>query len=199
MMKLVLLGLVGLLSCVATIVASLYFTGNLSQEKIRGLWDKEALAEVHAKEKAEEESKAPTLGTLAQQLKEREKEIETRKVALDEREKQLTQREADLDKARTDLETLQASINESYGVAADDKKEQIKTIAITLENMEAEGAAKTLESMPTDEAAEILMGVKEKKRGEILGAMSAETTARILKEMRDTRSGTPRPPKSVAE
>lgn len=188
MIKLVVLGLVGLLSCVLTIVGSLYLTGNLSQDKIRGLWDKEALAESQAKEQAEKEAGAPTLGTLAQQLRQREKDLNERGIALDDREKQLAQREADLDKTRTELETLQASINESYGVAADDKKEQIKTIAITLENMEAEGAAKTLEAMPTDEAAEILMGVKEKKRGEILGAMSAETTARILKEIRDARS-----------
>lgn len=188
MIKFVILGLIGLLSCVATIVGSLYFTGNLSQEKIKGLWDKDARAASQAKEKAAEESKAPTLGTLAQQLNQRQKDLDDRKAALDEREKQLTQREADLDKTRTDLEALQASINESYGAAADDKKQQMKTIAVTLENMEAEGAAKTLESMPTDEAAEILMSVKEKKRGEILNAMSAETTARILKAIRDSRS-----------
>ena len=188
MMKLVLLGLIGLLSCVATIVGSLYFTGNLSQANIRGLWDKEALAENQAKEKDAEESKAPTLGTLAQQLNQRQKDLDARKATLDEREKQLTQRETDLDKTRTDLEALQASINESYGTAADDKKQQMKTIAVTMENMEPKGAAKTLESMPTDEAAAILMAVKEKKRGEILNAMPAETTARILKEIRDLRS-----------
>lgn len=187
MMKLFLFGLVGLFSLVATLVGSLAVTGNLSQEKIRGLWDKEALAEAQAKEKANEEANAPTLGTLAQQLREREKELEARKVALDEREKQLDQREVDLAKTRTELETMQSAINESYGVAAEDKKSQLKTIAITLENMEAEGAAKSLETMPTDEAAEILMSVKEKKRGEILDVMSAETAARILKEIRDAR------------
>lgn len=187
MMKLFLFGLVGLFSLVATLVGSLAVTGNLSQEKIRGLWDKEALAESQAKEKAEAEANAPTLGTLAQQLREREKELEARKVALDEREKQLDQREVDLAKTRTELETMQSAINESYGVAAEDKKAQLKTIAITLENMEAEGAAKSLESMPTDEAAEILMSVKDKKRGEILDVMSAESAARVLKEIRDAR------------
>jgi flagellar motility protein MotE (MotC chaperone) len=187
MMKLILFGLVGLLSLVATLVGSLAVTGNLSQEKIRGLWDKEALAEAHAKEKAEAEANAPTLGTLAQQLREREKELDARAVALDEREKQLEQREVDLAKTRTELETMQSAINESYGVAAEDKKAQLKTIAITLENMEAEGAAKSLESMPTDEAAEILMSVKDKKRGEILDVMTAESAARVLKEIRDAR------------
>lgn len=188
MIKLVLLALVGLFSCVLTIVGSLAMTGNLSQDKLRGLWDKEALAEAHAAQKAEEEAKAPTLGTLAYQLKEREKALDERKLALDEREKQLTQREADLEKTRGDLEAMQTAINESYGVAAEDKKAQMKTIAITLENMEPEGAAKSLETMPTDEAAQILVSVKEKKRGEILNAMSAETAARILKEIRNTGS-----------
>jgi len=187
MMKLILFGLVGLFSLLATIVVSLAVTGNLSQEKLRGLWDKEALAEAQAAQQAEEEAKAPTLGTLAYQLKEREKALDERKLALDEREKQLTQREADLAKTRSDLEAMQTAINESYGVAADDKKAQMKTIAITLENMEAEGAAKSLESMPTDEAAQILISVKDKKRGEILDVMSTEIAARILKEIRDSR------------
>lgn len=146
--------------------------------------DKEALAEAQAAKQAEEEAKAPTLGTLAYQLKEREKALDERKVALDEREKQLVQREADLAQDPSDLEAMQTAINESYGVAAEDKKEQMKTIAITLENMEAEGAAES-ESMPTD-GAQILISVN-RKRGEILDAMSAHTAARILKEIRDTR------------
>ena len=54
MMKLILFGLVGLFSLLATIVASLAVTGNLSQEKLRGLWDKEALAEAQAAQQAEE-------------------------------------------------------------------------------------------------------------------------------------------------
>lgn len=188
MMKLVLFGLVGLFSLAITLVGSLAVTGNLSQEKLRGLWDKEAMAENQAKTRAEAEANAPALNTLAQQLKQREKDLDARKTALDDREKQLNQREADLAKTRSDLEAMQASINESYGVAAEDKKAQMKTIGITLENMEAQGAAKSLESMPTDEAAQILLNVKDKKRGEILDAMSAETAARILKEIRDTRS-----------
>ena len=61
----------------------------------------------------------------------------------------------------------------------------MKTIAITIEGMDAENAARTLETMPTNEAAEILLNVKDKTRGNILDAMATETAARVLKEMRD--------------
>lgn len=188
MIKIIIAGLVALLSFAGTLVGMLAFTGNLSQEKLRALVSEDARAALQAEKQAEEEANTPRIGTLAFQLKEREKALNERSAALDAREKQLAQREADLEKTRAELETLQAAINETYDVAAEDREAQMKTIAITLENMEAEGAAQSLESMPTDEAAEILMSVKDKKRGEILDAMAVESAARILKEIRDSRS-----------
>lgn len=189
MLKYLSLLLIFLLSLAASVAVPLYLSGHLNTEAFDAVFNPEKYAKEQAMQQQEAKSSGPALGTLAQQLNARENDLDARKIALDEREKQLLQRENDLDKARADLEAMQTSINQSFDAATEDRKARLKTIAITLEGMEAQSAAKTLETMPTDEAAEILVSVKDKTRGEILEAMSTETAARIIKEMRDSRPG----------
>lgn len=187
MIKLILMITIAILSMAATLAGLLAINGKLSTETLQALTNPDGFAEMEAKRKAEMKAKEPALGTLAQQLNDRAQQLDERAMALDDREKQLKQREDDLEKARMDLETLQQNINESFDVATESRKTQLKTVAITLESMEAESAAQRLESMPTDEIAEILVSVKDKKRGEILEAMNTELAARVIKEIRDTR------------
>jgi len=187
MIKLILLIGIGLLSLMGTLAGLLALDGKLSPDTLQALTNPEAFAEAEALRKAGEAATGPALGTLAQQLNERAQSLDERRVMLEERERQLRQREADLEKARADLEMLQKTINESFDMAAESRKTQLKTVAITLESMEAQSAAQRLGAMPSDEIAEILMSVKDKKRGEILQAMDTDLAARVIKDIRDTR------------
>lgn len=184
--KLILMGGGFVIVFAGALAGVLAMNGKLNAETLQRFTDPESYAETQKTRMEEAKANEPALGTLANQLNERAKALEERKIALDEREKQLQQREDDLVKAREDLEMLQKSINESFDVAAESRKTQLKTITITLESMEAQSAAQRLEAMPTDEVAEILLSVKDKKRGEILEAMDTETARRVIKEILET-------------
>ncbi|MCF6284149.1 MAG: hypothetical protein L3K26_03030 [Candidatus Hydrogenedentes bacterium] len=185
MVKIILMGAIFVISLVATLAGLVMMEGKSPTEALQAFTNPEGYAETQEKEMAESKANEPALGTLAQQLNERASDLEKREMALNEREKQVKQREDDLDKARSDLEMMQKSINESFDAAAERRMTQLKTVAITLESMEPESAAKRLESMPTDEIAEILLNVKAKKQGPILDAMSTEIAARVIKSMVD--------------
>ena len=188
MVKLILYGAVALLSAVGMIAALLWWDGKLSPETMQAITDKEAYNAKQAAMMEDSTSSETGLGTLAKQLNDREKQLIERGIALDERDKQLSQREADLEKARTDLEMLQKSIDASEDAATESRKTQLKTVAITLENMEPESAAERLETFPPDESAEILLSITEKKRGAILEAMSNEISARVITEILNSGS-----------
>ena len=184
--KIIIMGGGFVLVLIGALAGLLAMDGKLNAETLQRFTDPESYAEAQKMHMAEAKANEPALGTLANQLNQRAKALEERSIALDEREKQLQQREDDLAKARGDLEMLQKTINESFDVAAESRKTQLKTIAITLESMEAQSAAERLEAMPTDEVAEILLSVKDKKRGEILEAMDTEIARRVIKAILET-------------
>ena len=183
MIKMILMVGVFLLTLAGTLAALLAMEGKLNAESIQALTDREGYAEAEAKRQAETQTDEPAIGTLAQQLNDRARKLDTRETDLDERENQLKQREEDLDKARADLEMLQESIDGSLDAASENRKTQLKTVAITMENMEPEGAAQRLETMETDKIAEILLYVNSKKQGPILEAMSQEVATRVIEAM----------------
>ena len=186
MVKKIIILAIALISFIGTLTGLVWMLGESPLEIIQSYTDPEGFAEIEAKRQADSADNQPTLGTLAHQLKEREKSLEERKLALDEREKQLTQREDDLAKSLSDIKVLEESITESMDVAAENRATKLKTVAITVESMEPESAAERLESMPTDEISEILLSVSEKKRAPILDAMSMEIATRVIKGMIDT-------------
>jgi flagellar motility protein MotE (MotC chaperone) len=183
MVKIILMGGVFLLTLAGTLAGLLAMEGKLSAEGIQALTNPEGYAEIEAKRQAETKANEPAIGTLAQQLNDRAEKLDMRETGLDEREKQLKQREDDLDKARADLEMLQKSIDGALDAASESRKTQLKAVAITMENMEPQGAAQRLETMETDKIAEILLFVNSKKQGPILEAMAQEVATRVIEEM----------------
>jgi len=180
-MKILIYGLVPILSFAVFLIGPLALTGNLS---------KASLARIVKREPAvpqEGTKTAAPLDGLAQQLRDKEAGLIERETKVKARELQLDQREQELNDLRDRLEAIKAEIDGALQDAETERTIRMETVALTVEGMKADSAAKVLEANTPEDTAEILALVKDKQRSKILDAMNPEFATRVLSSMQQKK------------
>jgi flagellar motility protein MotE (MotC chaperone) len=182
MIKYALLGLMGLLSFVGTLIGLLALTGNLSWERLQ------QVANPVPARTAPASSAPDPVGPLAEALKQKEAQLRKLEQNLSAREARVEQREKELNRLRGDLEGLRAEISSAMDEADTDQEARRKTVADTLAAMRPENAARTLQGMSRDEVAAILNLVPARSRGKIMDAMREQEFATgVLQALQEQR------------
>ncbi len=179
-MKTVVMALIGLLSFAATLVLSLYLTGNLSTDALQRVFGQAPPAPIEA-------APPDPLAPLVQQVKRRENALQQREQELKRRESQVAQREQELAQLQKRLEDLQKQIDDSLADAEKERKVRLETVASTISVMKPDKAAERLEQLPIEDVAEILHLVKPKERGKIVEAMTSDRAGLILRALQERR------------
>lgn len=179
-MKIVIYGLIGLVSFAATLAVSLLLTGNLSMDAVQRVFGP-------APPPAVETGVPDPLAPLVQQIKKRESALQQREQALKQRENQVVQREQELAQMQKRLTDIQKQIDDSLGDAEQERRVRMETVASTISVMKPDKAAERLEEMPIEDAAEILYLVKPKERGKIVEAMKSDRAGLVLRALQERR------------
>lgn len=181
-MKIILYGLLAVISFVLSLVAALAMTGNLSQASLDKLSGKEPPVV-----EAPEVKKSDPVGPLVQQLKKKGEALKAQEQELNDRAAQLDKREQELGRMRSELEALQKQIQGSVQEAGEERTARLKSVAITISEMKPDKAAERLGGLPPDDIAEILNQVKPKERGKIVEALEPDLATRVLRALQESK------------
>jgi type VI secretion system protein VasG len=182
MMKFLLYGVGVLISFSLTLVLALYLSGNLNQDALNRLLNREVALDTEL----EATATADLVGPLARELKQREENILVKEQQLAEREKQIVASQEGLQKLKDNLESIQSDINTSLEDKEKSRQLSLKTQAMTLSGMKAEKAAKSLELMTPEEAAEVLKLIeKDKDRSKIMNELGSDFATRVFRAFQE--------------
>jgi flagellar motility protein MotE (MotC chaperone) len=177
MLRLILFLVLALLAFVGALAAMLALTGNLNQESLSRIINRE---EALPPEPVQQED---SLGVLAAQLKAKEAELAAREEELDEQEKQIETRLQELQALQRQIEETSLQLQGVIDETDEEREQRMTTVATTVSAMKPDKAALALQGLPDDEVADILRKVKDKDRGKIVDAMDAERASRVLQEL----------------
>ena len=178
-MKLMLFGMLGLVSFTGALAAALALTGNFSRATLDKLMGKEV--DVAAEVEAFDE-----LGPLARELNERSEALDQQKAALAVQEQRMKYQEEALQQERQQIDTLIQQLNDDLDEKAALRVQRLSAIATRVGAMKPKQAARALESLPEDEAAEILRDASiAKNAGKIMSEIEPAILGRIMQHMRD--------------
>lgn len=178
-MKIVVYGLIGLVSFAAALAGALAATGNFtpeSLEKLLGLGE-ETSAETEAPLYPEEDGTS----ALARALREREAALNKRASDLDARVKAFETRETELRKLERTIEARIEELNALLSDSDAERQARQQIIAKTLEGMDSKKAAERVAGLDPEEAAAILRLVREKDRAKIMQDMQTSDAVRLLR------------------
>jgi flagellar motility protein MotE (MotC chaperone) len=176
-MKIIIYGLVAVLSFAGALAGALALTGYLTPETLERILGRGEAAEEQAPALPEEDA----LGSLARALKERETSLNRRETGLSERERALAARESELRRLESTVEERIQDLNNLLGQADNEMVARRQTLADTFGRMDPRKAAEQLQALPPEDAVAILRLMDEKNRAKIFDAMNRDEATRILR------------------
>jgi flagellar motility protein MotE (MotC chaperone) len=182
-MKILVYGMIAVISFVAALAGALALTGNLSRETLDRLSGKEAPVVAPPPQQTASDPLSP----LVQQLKNKEETLRKRELELNERATQIDKRAQELDRLRTEIEGLQKQLQGAVQEADKERTARLQSIAITIAEMKPDKAAERLQGMPPDDIAEILTCMKPKERGKIVEALETSLATRVLRALQERK------------
>ncbi|NJK88183.1 MAG: hypothetical protein HC923_01510 [Myxococcales bacterium] len=120
---------------------------------------------------------------IAEELKEREKRLETAEAELEEAKKDLDATRQQVEAQLAELRRLMTERDEDaqrrQGTKVQNEEERLRHLIQTVSRMDPEAAAPYLDEFPVETAAAILHGVKVRKGAEIISKMSPSKAAAL--------------------